>query len=54
MSRVLGSIFEVVVRLVGFARAQDCDQSAGEDAHEMTQSDLVRFALGAFALVVGP
>ena len=49
MASVLGCIFKlgVIVRLVGLARAQDGDQATGEDAHEMTQGDLVVFALGS-------
>lgn len=33
--------------------AKDGNHSAGEDAHEMTKSDVVSFALRTFALVKG-
>ena len=41
---------QIVVRRVRFAGAQDCDQSAGEDAHEMTQSHFMGFASGDRAM----
>ena len=43
---------KVVVRGVRFSGAQDGDESAGEDAHEMANGDGMLFALGAFVLVV--
>ncbi len=50
----LGCIFEWEqflwsIRLLG---AEDGDEAAGEDAHEMTEGDFMFLALGAFALVV--
>ena len=39
--------------MIGFSGSQDGNQSASEDAHEVAESDLVFFALGAFALIEG-
>jgi hypothetical protein len=43
---------QIVVRRVKFAGAQDSNQSAGEDAHQMADSHFMGFALVAFAMVI--
>jgi len=52
---VLGGIFEWDQFLwsIGLLGTEDGDEAACKDAHEVTQSDLVRLSLGAFALVKG-
>ncbi len=37
------------IRLLG---AEDCDESAGEEAHEVSQGQVVALALSAFTQVV--
>jgi hypothetical protein len=53
VSRVLGSIFEneVVVGMIRLPGAQNGEEAAGKDTHEMTESDVMALAFGAFALV---
>jgi len=55
VATVLGSILEsgVKVGLAGLSGAKDGDQPAGEDAHEMAESDVMSFAFRSFTLVKG-
>jgi len=50
----LGGILEGedFLRSVGLLGAEDCDQSAGEDAHEVSESQVVAFTLGTLAQIV--